>query len=407
MTRPSDLPPVAPTTQKPYRGCHDSTDQHVALVPAPWRLSGVSDLKSADVAVVGGGIIGCAIALAARRAGLSVALLERGRICGEASSAAGGLICAQYDADHDTPLFRLRVAGRDAFPEFAQLLQELTGLDVGYSAGPTIGLARTHQQRQDLIHRVAWQRQAGLQADFLEPDQARRREPLLPPDLTGAALYPDGQVNTQRWPPIVHRALRAAGVHVHEGTDVTAVSDGPNPTVQTVRGTISAQHIVIAAGAWIRHLLPWVPVVPSRGHMLAFQAPNLDLRHILHVPGGSLAQRSDGRVVFGATKERAGFDRRLRAGAVQEMLNRALATLPDLKDCPLDAIWTGFRPEPEDGLPLIGHDPRSGCYLATGHHTHGVTMSWHTAQIIARLLTSQDPAYPLHPFTPHRLTTNA
>ena len=107
-----------------------------------------ADLKSADVAVVGGGIVGCAVALAARRRGLTVAVLERGRICGEASSAAGGLICGQYDADHDTPLVRLRLAGRDAFPEFAQLLEEFSGLDVGFVKGPTIGVARTDDQRR-------------------------------------------------------------------------------------------------------------------------------------------------------------------------------------------------------------------------------------------------------------------
>ncbi len=363
-----------------------------------------SDLKSADVAVVGGGIVGCAVALAVRRLGLSVAVLERGRICGEASSAAGGLICAQYDADHDTPLFRLRLDGRNAFPEFAHLLEDLSSLNVGFSQGPTLGLAHTHEQRRQLLARVAWQREAGLDADFLEPDEARRREPHLPPDVTAAAVYPDGQVNTQRWPPIVHRALLAAGVHVYEGTDVVAVSAGANPTVRTVRGACNADHIVLATGAWMPDLLPLVPVVPSRGHMLAFEAPHLRLGHILHVPGGSLAQRSDGRVVFGATKERVGFDRRLRAGAVQEMLNRALATLPALADCPLAAIWTGFRPEPVDGLPLIGRDPRSGLVLATGHHTHGITMSWHTGQIIARLLTGQDPAYPIQPFSPERLT---
>ena len=364
-----------------------------------------SDLKSADVAVVGGGIIGGAVALAVRRLGLSVALLERGRICGEASSAAGGLICAQYDADADTPLFRLRLDGRDAFPDFAHLLVELTGLDIGFSEGPTLGLARTDEQRRQLLARVAWQRKAGLDVEFIEPDEARRREPLLPPDLTGAARYPDGQVDTQRWPPIVHRALLAAGVHVHEGADVVEISGDANPQVRTVRGTLSADQVVLATGAWLPDFLPHVPIVPSRGHMFAFDAPNLRLGHILHVPGASLVQRNDGRLLIGAAKERAGFDRRLRAGAVQEMLNRALDTLPALSDCPLSSVWTGFRPEPTDGLPLIGRDPRSGLFLATGHHTHGITMSWHTAQLIARLLTNQDPAYPVHPFAPDRIAT--
>ena len=365
------------------------------------------EMRNVDVAVVGGGIVGCAVALAARRQGLTVAVLERGRICGEASSAAGGLICAQYDADHDTPLLRLRVAGRDAFPEFAQLLQELGGAGVGYAAGPTMGIARTHAQRQLLLARVAWQREAGLPVEFIEPDEARRREPLLPPDVTGAALYPDGQVDVQRWPPIVHRALLAAGVDVYEGAEVVSLSAGPNPQVQTVRGTLRSDQVVLATGAWSRELLPWIPVVPSKGHMIAFEAPHLRARHIIHAPGGSLVQRADGRILFGATKERVGFDRRLRAGAVQTMLLAATTALPALEDCPLAALWTGFRPEPEDGLPLIGRAPRSGLMLATGHHTHGITMSWLTGQIIARLLTNQDPAYPIHPFSPDRITTAA
>ena len=172
---------------------------------------------------MGGGIVGCAVALAARRRGLTAAVLERGRICGEASSAAGGLICGQYDADYDTPLVRLRLAGRDAFPEFAQLLEELSGVDVGFVNGPTIGVARTDEQRQLLLAQVARQLKAGFHVEFIEPDEAHRREPLLPPDVTGAALYPDGQVDTQRWPPIVHRALLAAGVDVYEGTEVVAV----------------------------------------------------------------------------------------------------------------------------------------------------------------------------------------
>ena len=154
------------------------------------------------------------------------AVLERGRICGEASSAAGGLICGQYDADYDTPLVRLRLAGRDAFPEFAQLLEELSGVDVGFVKGPTIGVARTDEQRQLLLAQVARQLKAGFHVEFIEPDEAHRREPLLPPDVTGAALYPDGQVDTQRWPPIVHRALLAAGVDVYEGTEVVALSAG-------------------------------------------------------------------------------------------------------------------------------------------------------------------------------------
>jgi len=170
-----------------------------------------NDLRNVDVAIVGGGIVGCAVALAARQAGLTAAILERGRVCGEASSVAAGLICGQYDADDDSPLVRLRLAGRDGFPEFAELLESLGGAPIGYLPGPTMGVALTDDERERLLKRVAAQREAGFDVEFIEPDEARRREPVLTPEVTGAAIYPDGQVDTHRWAPIVHRAVLAAG----------------------------------------------------------------------------------------------------------------------------------------------------------------------------------------------------
>ena len=362
-----------------------------------------NDLRNVDVAIVGGGIVGCAVALAARRAGLTAAILERGRICGEASSVAAGLICGQYDADKDTPLVRLRLAGRDGFFEFAEILESLGGAPVGYINGPTIGVARTEAERERLLAQVATQREAEFNVEFLEPEEARRREPSLTPDVTGAAIYPDGQVDTHRWAPIVHRAVLAAGVDVHQGAEVVSLSGGADASVRTVRGAVSADHVVLATGPWARELLPWVPVVPSKGHIITFEAPNLRTRHVIHTPSGTLSQRSDGRLIFGATKERVGFDRRVRAGAIASLLGVATSLVPGLAAGTLTGILTGFRPDPEDGLPLIGRDSRSGVMLATGHHTHGVTMSWLTGQIVARLLTGQDPDYPIKPFSPDRL----
>jgi len=84
------------------------------------------------------------------------------------------------------------------------------------------------------------------------------------------------------------------------------------------------------------------------------------------------------------------------------LLRAAAAGVPGLADGTLTGILTGFRPDSEDGLPLIGRDSRTGVVLATGHHTHGVTMSWLTGQIIARLLVGKDPGYPIEPFSPDR-----
>jgi len=201
----------------------------------------------------------------------------------------------------------------------------------------------------------------------------------------------------------VHRAVLAAGVDVHQGAEVVCLSGGAGASVRTVRGTVNADHVVLATGPWARELLPWVPVVPSKGHIITFEAPNIRTRHVIHRPAGTLSQRSDGRLVFGATKERVGFDRRLQAGAIESLLGAAFAGVPGLAGASITGILTGFRPEPEDGLPLIGRDSRTGVMLAAGHHTHGVTMSWLTGQIVARLLTGEDSGYPIDPFSPDRL----
>ena len=359
--------------------------------------------KRVDVVIVGGGIVGCAVALAARHEGLTAAVLERGRICGEASSVAAGLICAQYDADRDSPLLRLRLAGRDAFPEFAQMLEDLAGASVGYVGGQTMSVAWTEDRCEMLRDRVARQRAAGLDAEFIEAEEALHREPYLTPELLGAALFPDGQVDAQRWPPIVHRALLASGVDVHEGTEVTSLAHHGLHRIHTVRGTIATDQVVLATGSWARELAPWVPVVPSKGHVIMLDAPNIRATCNINTPGGTLAQRADGRVVFGATKERVGFDRRIRAGAIQSLLTSVTTAIPSLAGRPLTGMLTGFRPEPVDGQPIIGRDPRSGVFLATGHYTHGVTMSWVTGQIVARLLVGKAPGYPIASFAPDRI----
>ena len=136
------------------------------------------------------------------------------------------------------------------FPEFAQLLESLGGAPVGYLKGPTMGIAWTDEQRKRLLTRVATQQEAELDVEFLEPEEARRREPLLAPGVLGAALYPDGQVDTHRWAPIVHRAVLAAGVDVHQGAEVVELSGGAHAAVRTVRGTVRADHVVLATGAW-------------------------------------------------------------------------------------------------------------------------------------------------------------
>jgi glycine oxidase len=133
---------------------------------------------------------------------------------------------------------------------------------------------------------------------------------------------------------------------------------------------------VLAAGAWsatIDHVQPRPPVGPQRGQILALDQTRVGVRHVLLTPGDPyFVPRSDGRLVVGATREDAGWDASLTAGGVAWLLNRAMDVVPALRECPIQELWTGFRPASEDGLPLIGRGALDGLYFLTGHGPSGI-----------------------------------
>ena len=358
------------------------------------------------MAVVGGGIVGTAIAIRAAREGLTVALAERGAICGEATSASAGLICAQYDAHADTPLFRYRLDGRAAWPEFVDVLTDLAGAPVEYRRTPTLRLA-WEDSAATLRARVTWQQAAGLEVIPLTPNEACRLEPAIADDVALAALFPgDVQVNTQRLAPVVTRALRAVGVSVRQHTTVRELRrDGGGHILITDGEPIAADQVVIAAGSWCAALLPDLPVGPSKGQMLELEAGDLELRHIVISPDGGVTPRADGRLVVGATKEDVGFTPGNTAAGVHAMLGAAIRAIPRLAAHPIRAQWFGYRPATPDDLPVVGAHAPSGTIVASGHSTHGVTMSWLTAGIVTNLLVGKPPGYPIEPFAPGRFVS--
>jgi glycine oxidase len=124
---------------------------------------------------------------------------------------------------------------------------------------------------------------------------------------------------------------------------------------------------------------------------------------VLLTPGDPyFVPRSDGRLVIGATREEAGWDASLTAGGIAWLLNRAMRVVPALAECPIQELWTGFRPLSADGLPLIGPTAREGLFYLTGHGPSGIAPLPGSVALLSALIANEPPPVQAEPFSPMR-----
>src|SRR4051812_746587 len=156
----------------------------------------MSKLERPDVAVVGAGVMGCAVALRLAQRGASVTIIERGIPGAEASSAAAGILGPQWESEGAGPLLEFGLRSRSLYPAFAAELRELSGIDIGHSRSGLIELALNDADAEALRVRQAWQAERGLRAELLGAAELRELEPHLAPSLAlGLRLVDEGHVH--------------------------------------------------------------------------------------------------------------------------------------------------------------------------------------------------------------------
>lgn len=343
------------------------------------------------VAIVGGGVMGCATALALADRGADVVVLERAVPGAEASSAAAGILGAQVELhgkEDDAALF---VRARDAWRGWATALREASGVDVGWRQSGVLRVAFDEGQRAELSREVGWQREHGLRAELVDGARARSIEPALAESVVAAAHFPD---DAQVDPPALLRALMAAlarhaRVTVRGGTMVHRLLVARDRCVGVVLddGELQADATVLAAGSW-SSLVPGVPagvpqVRPVRGQIVLLDERPPRASSIVFGAGGYIVPRGDGRVLCGSTTENVGFRKEVTAGGVNAILTSALACVPSLSAAQLAATWSNFRPHAEGDRALVGASPLPGLFLATGHYRNGILLAKHTADAVA------------------------
>ncbi|HEX7665312.1 MAG TPA: glycine oxidase ThiO [Polyangiaceae bacterium] len=342
------------------------------------------------VAVIGGGVMGCATAVELAERGADVVLLERAIPGAEASSAAAGILGAQMESHGPGPLVDLFVEARDGYQAWTTALREATGIDSGWRKSGVLHVEYSEQGGEALRDLVGWQAKAGLRAELVDGARAKEIEPELSNDVKAAAYFPD---DAQVDPPALLRALVAmtakAGVRVRSGSTVerVIVENGKCVGVALAGGEereLRADAVVLAAGSW-SSLVPgakdaFAEVKPARGQIVLLEERPPKLRTIVTGGGAYVVPRGDGRVVCGSTLEMVGFQRDVTAGGVQSILNRSLAIAPSLASASFSKTWSSFRPMSVGDAPLIGKSDLPGLFLATGHFRNGILLAKLTAE---------------------------
>ena len=367
--------------------------------------------STADVVIVGGGVIGCSIAYSLRKAGVGVTVVDQGEIGAEASSAAAGLLAPLGSLAGPGPFANLLLASFALFPQLVPELEEASGIRMEYERTGALRVVRNPKNVSNLRRRMkAWQ-PLGLQMRWLTGDEARQLEPTLAPDVCAALYAPEeSQVKA---PQVVKAFARAAanfGATLRSHTRITGIQrqyDRVTAIVTSHGETIACQQLVVASGAWSAQWSAWLnielAVVPQRGQILALRQPAPPLRHIIFGEAAYLAPKQDGTVVVGATREEVGFEKHLTAGGVAWLLSTAGRLIPSLEPSAIEQMWTGLRPKTPDNLPILGQATGwENVTLATGHGSVGIMLSAITGQTIAELLTTGATPALIRPFALER-----
>jgi len=348
-----------------------------------------------DCLVIGGGVTGMLTALHLYQGGLrNITLVERGVIGHESSWAGGGILSPLYPWRFHEPVTDLARWSQRHYPDFFNRIYQKTDLNPEYTQNGMLVL-----DMEESPHAQTWALQHQVHLETLAEQHLRDCEPELG-DFNQALWLPDlGQVRNPRLLKALRRMLELAGIHLLESTEIKGIvhRNGSVLGAETQPiGMISAEKIVIAAGAWSKYLLASIDtelaVEPVRGQMILFKTqPGLISRLVLGNDRYVIPRR-DGHVLVGSTVENVGFDKSTTDVALENLKYAAFNLIPRLTDYPVIRQWAGLRPSSPQGIPYISEHPTiQNLYLNTGHFRNGIVLGLASAQLLADIVLQRPP----------------
>jgi glycine oxidase len=346
-----------------------------------------------DVAVIGGGVIGLAVAWRAARAGLSVAVVDPEPGSGSSHFAAGMIAPVGEVEFGEEAVIALNCDSAARYPSFIAELELDAGRRAGYLQNGTLHVATDADEQSSLERLYRHRQELGLPVQRLTSRETRQLEPSLSPSIRGGMLVEsDHQVDPRAMVAALLQACNRLGVEIRRSRGRLTVAAGRAAGVLLEGGeNLASSQVVLAAGCWSQTIggIPAEDIPPTRpikGQILrlrgdpAMVTRSIRSEHIYMVP------RGDGRVVIGGTMEEHGFDTTVTAGAVLQMLDDARALVPDVTELELVEASAGLRPGSPDNMPIVGEATTPGLIVATGHFRNGFLLAPATADAVAGVL---------------------
>jgi hydrogen cyanide synthase HcnC len=382
--------------------------------------------------IVGGGVIGCAVAFYAAKRGLRVTLIDQPKRGRATSASAGGLwpvgesvglgcgvifhrtlaANSRLSEDSQAPrllpacFFEFSIRSNAMFPRLAEELVETTGVDVEWDRSSLLyvmfdeddlAFARTIENSYPGSER---------QVDRLTPGEVARCEPEVARTNVGAMLFHgDDQVNPYRLADALRAGAQAHGARFLPQTNVVGLSvqSGRITGVETSEGLIPCERVVNAAGAWAAQVGRMagveLPVCPVRGQILGTESLPKRLNACLSTADCYLAQKRHGEIIIGSTTEDVGFETGVTVAALRTLSAGAIRAVPSLDEVRLKRAWSGLRPGTPDQLPILGPVEGLDGYLnACGHFRTGILNAPLTGLLIAEMAAGAPPSIAIEPF---------
>lgn len=364
------------------------------------------------IIVIGSGIVGSSTAYHLAKTGAQVVIVDKLHE-GQATTAGAGIVCPWISNVEDQDWYSLAREGACYYPSLIEQLEKDGEKELGYRMVGALAVSTDEEELNQIENKVRERRMETVEVGEitrLTTEEARRLFPPLRKDLaavhvTGAARV-DGQLLRNA---LIRAAMKNGGLQ-YNGVARLEVVGGAVTGVHVNNEYILADSIVMTAGAWAPELLsPFgieIPVSPQKGQIAHLKLPGTDTSQwpviLPHQSDHYIICFDDSRVLVGATRETgSGFDYRVTAGGIKEVMEEALSVAPGLSDSTFHEMRIGFRPAGPSALPLLGVIPSiDNLVIATGLGASGLTMGPYIGKLAAKLSMKEKIKLDINPYNP-------
>jgi glycine/D-amino acid oxidase-like deaminating enzyme len=374
-----------------------------------------------DVLVIGGGIIGCAIAYYTSKSGRDVTVIEKGEfVSGTSSRCDGNILAIDKDPGFDS---QMSLVSQKLVDELSKELKQ----PFDYRAPGSILVCETEEEMEAAQKWVDRQKEVGLPFRMLDRQDIRQDSKYFADDLLGGLeCATDSTVNPYLLAFNLLEGAKKMGAKAHKQTEVTGMRRNMDGTftVETSNGIFTANHVINAAGVWAPYIGEMlelsIPIKPRKGHIIVasrqeFVGPRkvMEFGYLISKFGGKrqvdpITEKYGVALVFeptesqnfliGSSREFVGFNTKINNEIIKCIANRAIRFYPKMADMMVIRSYAGLRPWTEDHLPIVSEvEEIPNYYIAAGHEGDGISLAAVTGKVIMEMLNKKDTCIPIEP----------